>query len=76
MVLNIKNIQLNVAPLNVQQTMKQTCCLYLLNNYITMHNTTQHARIMFNNHLKIFQRRSYSTKTEFTVQKIYSTKLG
>ena len=31
-VLNVKNIQLSVAPMNVQQTMKQTCYLYLLNN--------------------------------------------
>ena len=26
--------------------MKQACCLYLLNNYINTHNTTQHTRVM------------------------------
>ena len=33
------------------------------------HNTTQHVCVTFNDHSKIFQHQSYSTKTEFTVQR-------
>ena len=55
MVLNAKNIQRNVAPVNVQQivNMPPLFALYL-NNY-EQHNTTQFARVTFNNHSKIFQ---------------------
>ena len=55
MVPNAKNIQHDVTLVIIRQivNMLPLFALYL-NNYV-QHNTTQFARVTFNNHSKIFQ---------------------
>ena len=62
MVLNAKNIQCNVAPVNVRLIVNMLSPFALhLNNY-AQHNTTQFVCVTFNNHSKVFQGQSYGIK--------------